>query len=142
MKEIHDSPIGDHAGIIRTYRKLKQFINRPGMNNDVENNTRVCEKCQKNKMTQCHIMMPLMITDTPTTVLGKCSIDIIGQFSPSRSQYRYVLRVQVELSTLLKTVPLEDQTAEQVAKVFVDRVALVYGIPQIILSDCGSHFLS
>ena len=27
MKEIHDSPIGGHADINRTYRKLKQFIN-------------------------------------------------------------------------------------------------------------------
>jgi len=34
LKEIHDSPIGGHAGIIHTYRKLKQFINWPGMKND------------------------------------------------------------------------------------------------------------
>jgi len=39
-------------------------------------------------------------------------------------------------------VPLEDQTAEQVAKAFVDQMVLMYGIPQIILSDCGSQFLS
>jgi len=31
LKEIHDSPMGGHAGIVRTYRKLKQFINWPGM---------------------------------------------------------------------------------------------------------------
>jgi len=36
LKEIHDSPIGGHAGIIRTYRKLKQFINWPGMKNYVK----------------------------------------------------------------------------------------------------------
>ena len=61
LKEFHDSPIGGHAGIIHTHRKLKQFINWPGMKNDVENYIRVCEKCQKNKMTQCHTRMPLMI---------------------------------------------------------------------------------
>jgi len=37
---------------------------------------------------------------------------------------------------------LEDQTAEQVAKAFVVHVVLIYGIPQTILSDCGSQFLS
>lgn len=110
--------------------------------NDVENYIKVCEKCQKNKMTQCHTRMPLMITDTPTTVFGKCSIDIIGPFSPSRLQYRYILTVQDELSKFLIAVPLEDQTAEQVARAFVDHVVLIYGIPQIILSDCGSQFLS
>jgi hypothetical protein len=68
LKEINDSPIGGHACINRTYRKLKQLINWPGMKSDVENYIRVCEKCQKNKMTQCHTRMPLMITDTPSTV--------------------------------------------------------------------------
>ena len=31
---------------------------------------------------------------------------------------------------------------EQVAKEFVDQVVLIYRIPQVILSDCGSQFLS
>jgi hypothetical protein len=48
LKEIHDSSIGGHAGINRTYHKLKQFINWHGMKNDVENYIRLCEKCQKN----------------------------------------------------------------------------------------------
>jgi len=42
----------------------------------------------------------------------------------------------------LLAVPLEDQTAEQVTKVFVDHIVLMYGIPQVILSDSGSQFLS
>jgi hypothetical protein len=90
----------------------------------------------KNKMTQCHTRMPLTITDTTSTVFEKCSIDIIGPFCSSRSQHRYILTVQDELSKFLIAIPLEDQTAEQVAKAFVDQVVLVYGIPQVILSDC------
>ena len=39
-------------------------------------------------------------------------------------------------------MPLEDQTAEQVAKVFVDHIVLMHGISQVILSDGGSQFLS
>jgi hypothetical protein len=97
LKEIHDSPIGGHTGIIRTYRKLKQFINRPGLKGDVEKYIRVCEKCQKNKMLQFHTRMPLMITDTPFTVFEKCIIDIIGPFCPSRSQHCYILTVQDDL---------------------------------------------
>jgi hypothetical protein len=112
------------------------------MKSGVENYIGVCEKCQKNKMTQCHTRMPLMINDTPSTVFEKFSIDIVGPFSPSRSQHRYILTVQDDLSKFLIAVPLEDQTAEQVARAFVDHVVLIYGIPQVILSDCGSQFLS
>jgi hypothetical protein len=49
LKEIHDSPTGGHAGINRTYRKLKHFINWAGMKSGVDNYLRVCEKCQKIK---------------------------------------------------------------------------------------------
>ena len=41
LKEIHDSPIGGHAGINRRYRKLKQFTNWLGMKSDVVNYIRV-----------------------------------------------------------------------------------------------------
>jgi hypothetical protein len=36
LKEIHDSPFGAHADINRTDRKLKQFMDWPGMKNDIE----------------------------------------------------------------------------------------------------------
>jgi len=112
------------------------------MKTDVEQYIRVCEKCQKNKMTQCHTRKPLVITDTPSTVFEKCSIDIVGPFCPSGSQYRYILTVQDKLSKFLIAIPLEDQTSEQVARAFVDHDVLIYGVPQIILSDCWSQFLS
>jgi cleavage and polyadenylation specificity factor subunit 1 len=83
-----------------------------------------------------------MITDTPSTVFQKCSIDIIGPLRPSRSQHRYILTVQDDLSKFIIALPLEDQTAEQVAKAFLDQIVLIYGIPQVILSDSGSQFLS
>jgi len=142
LKEIHDSPIGGYAGINCTYRKLKQFINWQGMKNDVEKYIRKCEKCQKNKMTQCRTRMPLVITGTLSTVFDKCSIDTIGQFSYISSHHRYILTEQDDLSKFLIAVPLEDQTEEQIVKAFVDHIALTYGIPQVILSDCGSQFLS
>jgi len=104
------------------------------MKTDVEQYIRVCEKCQKNKMTQCHARMPLVIIDTPSTVFEKCSIDIVSPFSPSGSQCRYILTVQDELSKFLIAIPLEDQTSEQVARAFVDHIMLIYGVPQTILN--------
>ena len=86
--------------------------------------------------------MKLVIIDTPSTVFEKCSIDIVGPFGPSGSQYRYILTVQDELSKFLIAIPLEDQTSEQVARAFVDHVVIIYEVPQFILSNCGSKFLS
>jgi hypothetical protein len=129
LKEIHDSPVGGHAGMNRTYRKLKQFINWQGMKSTVKKYIRKCEKCQKNRMMQFLTKMPLMITETPTTIYEKCNIDIMGPFCPSGSQHRYILTVQDDLSKFLLALPLEDKTAEQVAETFVDHFVLACGIP-------------
>jgi hypothetical protein len=91
-------------------------------------------------MTQCQTSVPLMLTVTPSIVFEKCSIDTIGTFCSSRLQHRYILTVQDELSTFLITMPLEDQTAEQLAKAFVDQLVLIYGMLQVMLSDSGSQF--
>jgi hypothetical protein len=137
LKEIHDSNIHGHAGINQENGKLKHYINWQGVKSDLEKYIRKCKKCQTNKMTQCHTRMPLMITDTSSIILEVCSIIIIGPFCTSSSQHQYVLKVQDDLSKFMRAVPLEDQTAEH-----VDHIVLIYGIPQGILSKCGSQFLS
>jgi transposase InsO family protein len=139
---MHESPVGGHGGMIRTYKRLRHFTNWDGMKRDVEEYIRKCEKCQKNKMTQHHTRLPLTITDTPSAVFEKCTIDIVGPFSPSVTGNRYILTVQDDLCKFLISVPLREQSAEEVARAFVDNVILIYGVPQVILSDCGTQFLS
>jgi hypothetical protein len=124
LKEIHESPIGGHAGMNKTYKRFKHFINWQEMKHDVEEYIRKCEKCKKNKMTQCHTRLPLTITNTSSTVFEKCTVDIVGLLNPSMIANRYILTVQDGLSKFLIAVPLVEQTAEE----FVDNVILVYGI--------------
>jgi hypothetical protein len=112
------------------------------MKEDIENFIRKCEKFQKNKLTQCHTRMLLTITDTPSVVFEKFIVDILGPISPSDEGNRYILTVQDDLSTFLIAVPLKVQTAEEVARAFVENVVLVYRQPQVVLSNCGANFLS
>jgi transposase InsO family protein len=86
--------------------------------------------------------MPLMLTDTPSVVFEKCSVDIVGPLSTSESGNRYILTIQDDLSTFLIAVPMRGQTAEEVCKAFVGNVILVYGLPQVVLSDYGANFLN
>jgi transposase InsO family protein len=112
------------------------------MKRDVEEYLRKCEKCQKNKMTQCDTRLPLARTDTPSTIFEKCTIDIAGPLSTSMIENRYILTIQDDLSKFLIAVPLAEQSADEVARAFVDNVIFIYGAPRTILSDCGSQFLS
>jgi hypothetical protein len=78
-----------------------------------------------------------MLTDTPSVVFEKCSVDIVGRLSTSELGNRYILTVQDDLSKFLIAVPMRGQTAEEVSKAFAENVILMYGLPPI-----GANFMS
>ena len=55
---------------------------------------------------------------------------------------KYILTFQDELSKYTLAIPIEQQDAATVAKAFVEEVVLKFGIPQTILTDEDSNFLS
>ena len=72
---MHDSPLGGHLGMNRTYNRMKLFTTWPGMKQELEEYIR---QCQKKKITQNKTKLPMKITTTPEIVWEKCTLDIIG----------------------------------------------------------------
>ncbi|XP_046393726.1 uncharacterized protein LOC124161448 [Ischnura elegans] len=97
LREIHDSPVGGHQGMNRTYERVKLYHKWPGMKSDVEKYIRSCDKCQKNKLTKPKTKMPMVITQTPETVFEKCNLDIVGPFPVTSQENKYLLTFQDDL---------------------------------------------
>jgi hypothetical protein len=142
LQEFHQQPTGGHLGINRTFDRIKLYTSWPGMKQEIENYLKHCEICQKNKITQRKTKLPLQITDTPEVVWQNCSLDIVGPLTQTSEDNRYLLTFQDELSKYTVAVPIPQQDARTVAKVFVEEIILKFGIPQVLLSDQGSNFLS
>jgi len=111
------------------------------MKKELEEYIRQCETCQKNKITQNKTKMPMKITTTPEIVFEKCALDIVGPLSQTLDGNRYILTFQDELSKYTLAVPIRQQDATTVAKAFVE-VALKFRIPQAVLTEQGSNFMS
>jgi transposase InsO family protein len=126
----------------RTDERVKLFVSWPGMKQEIDQYVRCCKVCQKNKITQNKTKMPLQITTTPDVAWEKCSLDIVGPLTTTMDGNRYILTFQDELSKYTLAVPIPQQNAETVAKSFVEEVVLKFGIPQLLLTDQGSNFLS
>jgi transposase InsO family protein len=73
--------------------------------------------------------------------LEKCSLDIVGPLTPTVEGNKYLLTFQDELSKYTIAIPIQQQDAETVVKIFVE-VVLKFGIPKTILTDQRSNFLS
>ena len=56
--------------------------------------------------------------------------------------YKYILTCQDNLSKYLIAIPMINQTAEEVTSTFLRHIVLLYGIPQFIVTDQGSQFMS
>jgi hypothetical protein len=138
---MHDKPIGGNLGMNRTYDRLKLFTSWPGMKQELEQYIRRCEICQKNKITQNKTKIPMKIATTPEVVWEKCALDIVGPLSQTSEGNKHVLTFQDELSKYTLAIPVEKQDAVTVAKAFVEDV-LKFGIPQMILKDQRSNFMS
>jgi len=141
LKEYHDAPIGGHQGTERTLRRIRLKYNWPGITKDVEEYIKKCELCQKNKLMP-RTRAPLVITDTPTRSFEKCALDILGPLTVTTNGNRYLLTFQDSLTKFSKAIPIPNQEATTISKEFVTKIVLEHGIPEKILTDQGTNFLS
>ena len=141
LYEYHDAPTGGHQGIERTLKRIKMYHTWPGITKDVEKYIAKCEFCQKNKLTR-KLKSPLVITDTPDKPFQKCALDIVGPLTITNAGNKYLLTFQDNLTKFGKAIPISNQEASTVAKEFTTKIILEYGIPDKVLTDQGTNFVS
>ena len=137
----HDSPIGGHGGLKKTYRRIKAKYSWKGLKKDVQNYIKTCLKCQLNKNKR-KTKIPLKITSYSENVFQRLYIDIVGPIIATENSNCYILTMMDELTRYLVAVPLKKIDAITVADALVNNFILVYGAPKEILSDQGSQFMS
>jgi len=67
---------------------------------------------------------------------------IVGPLTATLQDNKYLLTFHDGLSKFTIGVPLKQQDATTLARAFVEEIILRFGIPQVLLTDQGSNFLS
>ena len=142
LHEFHDSPIGGHRGMNKTYRAIKARYNWPNMRRDIEEYVKQCKSCQVNKSLTPRHKAPMEITTTAEHPFEKCYLDIVGPLPVTQGDSKYILTFQDDLTKYIVAIPIVQQDAETVARAFVERVVLIYGTPRIVQTDQGANFIS
>jgi len=142
MKLAHESIMSGHQGVKKTYERTVAHFFWPGIHGDVERYCRSCDVCQrtvaKGRVTKVPLgKMPLM--DSP---FKRVAVDLIGPISPVTERgNRYILTMVDYATRYPEATALKSIEAETVAEALVTMFSRV-GIPEEILSDQGSQFLS
>lgn len=142
LHEFHATPLGGHAGFLRTFHRIATLFFWHRMRRDIRAFVRCCVICQQAKLSHLHpagLLQPLPI---PNRIWEDIAMDfIIGL--PQVRNYSVILVVVDRLSKYGHFIPLPANFSSQtVAEAFLQQIIRLHGIPRTIVSDRDKSFTS
>ncbi|KAL4126714.1 hypothetical protein QTP88_010923 [Uroleucon formosanum] len=142
IREFHETPLGGHQGINRTYQRILQQHHWKGMRQMIKAYILSCETCQRQKIPNRSVKEPMVITTTSSRPFEKIFMDIVGPFPKSHKGNIFILTLQDDHSKFAWAVPMINHEANTVAYHFVTQFVCLHGLPKSLVTDCGTEFLS
>ncbi|KAK8919266.1 hypothetical protein KSP39_PZI021756 [Platanthera zijinensis] len=131
-----------HSVITATWKRLSQYFYWPGLLQEVTEYIKHCDLYQKAKSRNTYpagLLQPLPI---PTKIWADISIDFITHLPTSKS-YTTILVMVDRFSKGAHFAPLSAHyTAPLVAQAYCDYCGKLHGLPETVVSDRDSIFLS
>jgi hypothetical protein len=141
LQHVHDSPVGGHLGRFKTLDLIRREYYWPGIRESVKRYCNSCHTCSRAKVsreTYHGVLKPLPI---PVRKWLDVSMDFITDL-PESSGCTAILVVVDRLSKMRHFIPCKDMDAPTVARLFVQHVFKLHGLPESIVSDRGTQFVS
>ncbi|OMH79795.1 Transposon Tf2-6 polyprotein [Zancudomyces culisetae] len=130
-----------HEGVENTWRRVTNKFTGRNLYDDVKEIVNSCHTCQlfKGGKIKRNELFPIL-TSKPFEIFG---IDAIGPISPiSKSGNRYILSAICYFTKWPIAVPVANLLSETIINFIINDIISIYGVPQQIISDRGSSFVS
>jgi transposase InsO family protein len=144
----HDDPLHGHPGITRTMELIKRHYEFPNMKDKISKFIKQCVSCQQNKHSTHAKYGEAQAMEPPTAPWTNITMDFVTQLPVSKDPvtdyvYDSIFVVVDRFTKAAEFVPFRHSyTAEQLARVFLDRIVRHHGIPESIISDRDKLFTS
>ncbi|GMI64925.1 hypothetical protein HRI_000161800 [Hibiscus trionum] len=142
LKFFHGSPMGGHSGVHASTKRATAVVYWKGLRKDMKRFVRGCEVRQQNKHDLQHPRGLLQSLPIPEKAWASISMDFVEGLP--KSQGKEVIFVVVDRLTkyghfIDMTHPY---TALDVARVFMEQVFRLHGLPETIVCDRDRVFMS
>jgi transposase InsO family protein len=143
LHDHHDAPMAGHLGEEKTLASVKRRYFWPKMTRDIKRYVKTCDSCQRNKPSNrrpAGLLQPLPI---PEGRWEDISMDFIVELPRTKKGHDAILVVVDRLTKRAHFCPTTtDATAPDAARVFIDNIFRLHGLPRTIVSDRDSRFTS
>lgn len=142
LKKYHDDPLGGHLGAYKTLKKVQVKYYWPKMSVYIDNYVRRCEMCQVNKHPNKKNIAPMGCPKEPRKPWEMIAVDYMGPFVRSKSGSEYLLVIVDVFSKYCILKPMRRAESRSLVKFIEEDVFLVYGVPNVVITDNGPQFIS
>lgn len=142
LHQRHDCVLGGHPGRTRTVENVLRDYSWPGIYTYVRRYVAACDVCNRIKIPRHKPFGLLKPLDIPERPWKSISMDFIVKL-PLSHGYDSIWVVCDRLTRAAHFIPCrENMSASELAWLFVDRIFRYHGLPDSIISDRGSIFVS
>jgi transposase InsO family protein len=140
MQKAHDEC--GHLGVFKTTNRIRQRYYWPRLQEDVQAYIRKCDACKSSKDLRTVQRPPMGQPKVATRPWQIISMDFVGKFPRSSQQNTQLLVVYDWFSKYVVIKPLRAALAQKLCDFLEYEVFLQHSVPQKIISDNGSQFIS
>ena len=137
----HTSLFAGHQGVVKTYLTINDRFFIPGLTHYLRSYIKGCHVCQIIK-TDKHPMMQLQpriyLNNRP---LSRLSMDL-KVMPRSQKGHKFFLCIIDEVTNYLITVPIVQAKSKEVGEALIENIITKYCIPDCIIMDQDSEFIS
>ncbi|MCQ7632740.1 transposase family protein, partial [Salmonella enterica] len=143
LTEAHNSRYSIHPGATKMYRDLREVYWWNGMKRDIADFVAKCPNCQQVKVEHQKPGGMTQEIDIPTWKWEVINMDFITGLPRTRRQHDsiWVIVDSVTKSSRFLAVKATN-SAEDYAKLYINEIVRLHGVPLSIISDRGPQFTS
>src|ERR1700674_2328212 len=142
LKEYHNTALAGHPGRHRMHENIFRTFWWPTIRKDINTYVEGCPTCQKTRINTRPPPTTLQPSEVPTRAWQRISVDLIGPLPWSRDHDAIMVVVDY-LTKMGHFIPTNTTlSAEGAARLYVDNVFKLHGIPESMTSDRGRQFAS
>lgn len=140
IKSTHDEA---HLGFEKTLEKIKEKFYWPLMHSEIKQYCKGCVKCKMSKSDNINHKPPMGKQKLATQPWQIVAVDFVGPYPRAKRTGNTCLLVITDIFTKFVIIqPLKEAKAKQLTFFMENMVFLLFGVPEIVLSDNGAQFIS